>query len=905
MSTIKNSITIPKDVSTGNDLDYQFLKQKGIEYIESMGGGLWTDYNEHDPGVTMLEVLAYAITDLGNRINLPIQDLLTSENGTGINGQFYKPSEILVSDPVTASDYRKLFIDIEGVRNCWIMPYEKVVYVNCKDSKLSYDPAEFSSLPAELRSEFTLKGLNKILVDYDLPEDLTPVMRSVMINKINKLIRAKYHAHRNLCEDLVEISEVGSQQICICSEIEVENTADEDDVHARVLFAIRQYFSPGVTFYSLKQMIDKGYRTEQIFEGPFLEHGYIDTPELLKSGLRKEVRLSDLMKIVSEVKGVKLIKDITICDCDSGEKQNEWLICIDPGKRPVMCDDSTFSYRKDVMPVLYNQARVDAIYASLVAEEDAYNAKAAFDRELSFPQGEYHETGFYTTIQNDLPDTYGIGPAGLPSTASIARKAQAKQLKAYLLFFDQVLASYFAHLSKVKDQLSVNGNLSDTYFTQAVKDIEGLSDLVTDYPVNNDAELSGNLMGPFDDTVKRRNELLDHLLARFAEQFSEYAFVMKELYGSLAPSMVLHAKEVFLKEYVELSSARGTAFNWYKQPNGNLWNTSNVSGAEKRIARLAGVKDYNRRNLATTNVVDIYLPVGATAYKWRIRNASGHVVLSSVRDYATMDLAAEEVYAAVRLMLETTQAEVEAAFESPVVDGQLIGNLEVLESGGGHFYFQVLDLHLDPSDPLRILGRQLVYNDTLWELKESMLATIEYLAYDMTEEGIFLVENILLRPDVTWTKAPEAQFLEICDDACGSCCSADPYSFKVTVVMPGFLPRFADPDYRLYMEKLIQEELPAHVLARICWVGSRKDSVPDAENELLIFQTAFRNYLYAKTSKNQEQDEPTLLALNDILINLNTIYPQGRLYSCESEEIEGRIVLGRTKIGTLNNENYD
>ena len=72
---IKN-ITISKNVATGDDLDFTFLKSKGLEYIEQIAGDLWTDYNSHDPGITILEMLANAITDLGNRIEIPVKYML-------------------------------------------------------------------------------------------------------------------------------------------------------------------------------------------------------------------------------------------------------------------------------------------------------------------------------------------------------------------------------------------------------------------------------------------------------------------------------------------------------------------------------------------------------------------------------------------------------------------------------------------------------------------------------------------------------------------------------------------------------------------------------------------------------------------------------------------------------------
>jgi hypothetical protein len=65
------------------------MRQKGLEYIQLLGSKFWTDYNIHDPGISILEALCYALTDLGYRTSLDIKDLLalaTSEtadaNGT-------------------------------------------------------------------------------------------------------------------------------------------------------------------------------------------------------------------------------------------------------------------------------------------------------------------------------------------------------------------------------------------------------------------------------------------------------------------------------------------------------------------------------------------------------------------------------------------------------------------------------------------------------------------------------------------------------------------------------------------------------------------------------------------------------------------------------------------------------
>ncbi|HKI88591.1 MAG TPA: hypothetical protein VKA38_06140, partial [Draconibacterium sp.] len=491
MSDLKQHISIPKNGSTNDDRDYSFLRKKGQEYIEQLSSQIWTDYNEHDPGITILEMLCYAITDLGMRMDMPIENILAPENKTAqkIEEQFFKASEILPSKPVNELDYRKLFIDIEGVKNCWLKPYKKTVYVDCQHDKLSYNFKSFESTHKDFKKEFELQGLYSVIVDYDdSKEEKCPPEESKENEheEIDNEISRRFHANRNLCEDLVEISKVNTYPVSVCASVELNPEVDEEMVHAKILRAIDNYFSPSVMFYSLKQMFGKGYTTDQIFEGAVLNHGFIDPEELKAAKLRTEVRLSDIMQLIMNIEGVKNIKDISINDCTDPENETDsWLICIDQGMKPCLCKDSAFSYFKGVLPVNINQKKVDEYTAEMEATEKAEQELAKIGMDIEIPQGVYLQTSETTTTQNDFPDTYGIGQTGLPSRVATARKSQAKQLKGYLLFFDQLLASYFAHLGKVKDLLSVDNQLQQTYFTQVVKDIKGFDELVKNYPENN------------------------------------------------------------------------------------------------------------------------------------------------------------------------------------------------------------------------------------------------------------------------------------------------------------------------------------------------------------------------------------------------------------------------------------
>ena len=64
--------------------------------------------------------------------------------------------------------------------------------------------------------------------------------------------------------------------------------------------------------------------------------------------------------------------------------------------------------------------------------------------------------------QNLFPTIYGIGHEGLPNNATKSRKGQAKQLKGFLLFFEQIMANYLSQLSNIGDILSIDLNQNDS-----------------------------------------------------------------------------------------------------------------------------------------------------------------------------------------------------------------------------------------------------------------------------------------------------------------------------------------------------------------------------------------------------------------------------------------------------------
>ncbi len=933
MSKLNKHISIPKDVASANDLDYAFLRKKGLEYIEKLSGKVWTDYNSHDPGITILEMLCYAITDLGSRIDMPIEDILSPEDDSSYIKQFFDALQILPSQPVTVNDYRKMFIDIDGVHNCWLQKYQRKVYVNCKDGQLSYKPNEFNSLEEKDRDEFTIRGLYSILVDFESLDDETLATEDDIEEKlapIRKKIFSTYHKNRNLCEDLIEVKAVKSHNVRVCASVELEPEANEEMVEAQIRYEIEKYFSPNITFYSLNQMFEKNYTSEQIFEGPTLENGFIDPAELEKASLRTEVRLSDIMQLIMQLDGVKVIRDISINDCDTiTDKDNDvWILDIANNTKPVICEKSVFSFFKGFLPLNINVDAVKTYQKQLKNKDQESQALAAIGMDLEIPVGQYPNTEKTSTIQNDFPDTYGIGQSGLQANSSIARKSQAKQLKAYLLFFDQIFATYFAHLGKVKDILSVDNSLSNTYFTQAVKNIKGFKELVNEYPEEENA-LTNQLLSTFDDNIARKNKILDHLIARFSEKISEYSFLMKKLYGSSADKLVIEAKERFLAEYGDvrntegewtnkgISNWRGSAFNYYQQPLSKLWDTGNVAGTQKRIARLSGMKNFNRRNLSSS-FVEVYQLInsdGELVYRWRIKDNDGLKILSATEDYKTPRLAEREMHLAVLRVLETSEEKIKTAFEKELADEDEIGNIKIQISPERRYSFDVINREANSRGKDWIIARQFIEYLTKEELKKAILNTIKFFIADFTEEGIFIVEHILLNPEdialgseELGRSTNELPFIPVCCNETEYCQPIDPYSYRVTIVLPGWTYRFSNIDFRRFMEDLIRKELPAHILARICWIGDRQINDSEIESDMQLFENAFKELLITKSSLSSKISKSTLkdhsesiTDFNSILTQLNSIYPVGKLIDCndEDDDLKGRIVLGRTNIGNL------
>jgi len=471
---------------------FEELRRLGIQYISEFSGEVWTDHNLHDPGITILEALCYALTDLGYRTQIDIAELLAPAAPLQQDDNFYTPAEILTCNPLTINDYRKMLVDITGVRNAWLEPareQEAALYLNCKDGAIDYSPAggppQCEGRSVELppsAQEIKLNGLYNVYLDLD------PVLTGGSAGDachsggdatgaILQEVKRRLQSHRNLCEDFMNLVVLEDEQVGVCADIELTPTANPDDVLIKMYEAIELFLSPRIRFYSLPEMLLSGKSMEEIFAGrPYTldSHGFVDTAELEAAELPQVLRASDFYRVIMNIEGVRAIKGLYLASFSEGEPrttEQAWSLQLMAHHRPVFSPEiSRFKFHKGAL-----RLGADASLATERFKKRLLDfQKNKLPNELldrAIPYGQHRkDLPDYLSIQHEFPLTYRIGAGQMPESATEVRKVQALQLKGYLAFYDQLLADYLSQLGHFRQLLSWNDQ-QQTYFPRPVHTI--------------------------------------------------------------------------------------------------------------------------------------------------------------------------------------------------------------------------------------------------------------------------------------------------------------------------------------------------------------------------------------------------------------------------------------------------
>ena len=607
-------------------------------------------------------------------------------------------------------------------------------------------------------------------------------------------------ASRNLDEDWCRVGTVKIEDVAVCADIEVAPGADIEWVQAQAWFHIERYFNPPVSHYSLAEMLDDGVPVEEIFNGPVPEGGFLKQEELAASGLKTVLRNSDLINLLMDIDGVVAIGSLLLSKYDAegelvkgaadptlaggaplfdtSKGSAAWQLYMSPLHQPrLYFRRSRFLFTKNGLPF---RARMDEAADTLVqlqGESERGKIRNA-SLDLPVPSGTFRRPNSYYPVQYGFPDTYGIGPAGLSANASPLRKAQARQLQAYLMVFEQLLANAGEQLSHVADLFSLDPTVGRSYFASVLDAtvIAAHDDVVQDLTPG---KLDAMTETPAE-FEQRRNRFLDHLLARFGEDFGEYALLLTNAGGARTGARRLIDDKIgFLDGYPRISRDRARAFDYSRRPCA----PDNVAGIKLRVSLLLG---YPELGFAWT----MSAPAGVGGYALRDRHGRVWLEGAFAAPYTGADdeAARQRAYDATIARLSQPEA-------------------YYLVNQGGKFRLKVRDKDGAP------MGAAPDEFASIAAASESME---ELLSWSANQRAI-IVEHLLLRP-----KFPGDALIAPCSDGgCTGCDDGDPYSFRVSFVMPGWTAPFNDNlDLRGFADRTVQQELPSHLLAKVCWVGN-------------------------------------------------------------------------------------
>lgn len=144
------------------------LQKETLEILQALSGNIWTDFNLHDPGMTIAEILNYALYELQYQLQFPFETYLSHDGKIDFEKLgLFSQKEIMQPSIVTTRDYERVILStVQGVENCKV------------------------SLNRDHKYE--------IAVEFSRNADKERVAREIEL---------LYHAHRNLCETLGEVVE--------------------------------------------------------------------------------------------------------------------------------------------------------------------------------------------------------------------------------------------------------------------------------------------------------------------------------------------------------------------------------------------------------------------------------------------------------------------------------------------------------------------------------------------------------------------------------------------------------------------------------------------------------------------------------------------------------------------------
>lgn len=548
--------TINKTIASDIAVNYDAMFKEAILLIGEISGEKWTNYNPSDPGVTMLELLCYALLDMGYKSSFPMKDILSDKDDKILTyNHLYTAREILFSNPVTTNDFRKLIIDrAESVKNVWVNKNEATGSI----------PESYEVL-YELTDELKAKWVNIIssgIIEQNTDDNLNTTSPSDdfkdQIEEITTGIDALLYRHRNLGQVFFKPTVLIPEILTPSGTIYFEKSASVEECLAEVYYQLNNYLSAYIQFYTYPELKEQGMTVGDILQGPRLENGFIIDSDLQERQLEVDIR--KLQSLVVNTANVESVFSFNVVQSGNSEVIIPGEVIIGARKSgffnyftvSTLINDpgSLFKiYSGEQLVSKVDQGKVNAYYQSLTARKavSSFNFKNELGPQL--PKGQFRNIENYHSVQALFPASYGLQTNHSFEGYSQLKKAQIKQLKAYLMMFEQIIADHQAQMANLDELLSFDSGvgikepLCKTYYTQGLYDVPGAEYIlkafdvyknenafISEYPDtnwNNFKTDEWNTYSAFleqsktteKNNISRKEKLLSHVYARLGQKY--------------------------------------------------------------------------------------------------------------------------------------------------------------------------------------------------------------------------------------------------------------------------------------------------------------------------------------------------------------------------------------------------
>ncbi|KTL59538.1 hypothetical protein AA106_16820 [Photorhabdus laumondii subsp. laumondii] len=594
-----------------DDIAFETLLTQAKMVIEQQSGQLWSNTEENDPGITLLEACCYGASDLAYRHSLPLRDLLTPEKqeqtlGDGIFPQEFGPQQMLTCGPITAEDYRRALLDLHLLDWCnndderikkikRIYQIEKTDKIKTEDyfffndiqlirepenERYQYwynkESREYSFIQEQEQDQerLTLRG-NYWL--YLLPSRKTQIDNKLAQEKLNDFL----NDNRNLGESVSKIIWLQPVDFLLQLDIELDDdVSDVADIFAQIYMTTEQMVLTSPLRYSTQAMIEQGYSNEEIFEGPYLHHGWIPELPAAKDYIKPtELRLSHLANRLLAIPGVQSITRLALGEHDeniSPLADDSWSWTIAQGYYPRL-------WGNDPLDLISSSASPLTITAKggvkvTVSKQDIENKIIAEPLIETQPEllnwGKHRKVLDYYPVSNKLPACYGL--------QTYAETQQQVHLHQFMLPFEQLLANGCAELNLLPKLLAFKQRGNNVYGTQwPFKENTTNQEVYKNIKTNLTNQLDKDSKIYINDDIQQQNydkelTILDYLLGYFGAKCA----IPPLLPNSLTPLQdkdFLFTQRKYLAQQPELTYQR------------NNIRIDKVSALQKRIAARLGL----------------------------------------------------------------------------------------------------------------------------------------------------------------------------------------------------------------------------------------------------------------------------------------------------------------------------